>query len=150
MSFSCHRLLEKFQACERDSTYLEYLQQSSPLRLPDPLPLTNLAPTISWRSLTTPTSSATTTPTVGAAVTNRDPGKIDSYDRLTRSLLSGYPNEVDFVFNVLTIMTFKSPSSVPLMEVCNSAMHHWSHCYHLCSLVASPARLDASTRGHLP
>lgn len=39
------------------------------------------------------------------------------YDRLARSLLSGYPNEVDMIFNVLTILAFQGPGGLSSTEV---------------------------------
>jgi len=39
------------------------------------------------------------------------------YDRLARSLLSGYPNEVDLVLNVLTVLAYKAPGALPTSEV---------------------------------
>lgn len=63
-------------------------------------------------------------------------------DKVIRSLVSGFPNEVDFALNVLTMMSFDKPESVPVAKV----MLHvhvctWSCCYmydivHVHSLVS--------------
>ena len=62
--------------------------------------------------------------------------------RLTRSLLSGFPNEVDFTFNVITVMSFKSPSGFPLTEVGSKSIAPTSHFLHTppppLSLIPSP------------
>lgn len=51
------------------------------------------------------------------SVSGQGKGQTEGYVRLTCSLLSGFPNEVDFAFNVLTILAFKSPAGFPLAEV---------------------------------
>ena len=38
-------------------------------------------------------------------------------DKVIRSLVSGFPNEVDFALNVLTMMSFDKPGSVPIVKV---------------------------------
>ena len=38
-------------------------------------------------------------------------------DKVIRSLVSGFPNEVDFALNVLTMMSFDKPESVPIVKV---------------------------------
>ena len=38
-------------------------------------------------------------------------------DKVIRSLVSGFPNEVDFALNVLTMMAFDKPESVPIVKV---------------------------------
>ena len=38
-------------------------------------------------------------------------------DKVIRSLTSGFPNEVDFALNVLTVMSFEKPESVPIAKV---------------------------------
>ena len=38
-------------------------------------------------------------------------------DKVIRSLVSGFPNEVDFALNVLTVMSFDKPESVPVAKV---------------------------------
>ena len=38
-------------------------------------------------------------------------------DKVIRSLVSGFPNEVDFALNVLTVMSFEKPESVPIVKV---------------------------------
>ena len=38
-------------------------------------------------------------------------------DKVIRSLVSGFPNEVDFALNVLTVMSFEKPESVPIAKV---------------------------------
>ena len=38
-------------------------------------------------------------------------------DKVIRSLVSRFPNEVDFALNVLTMMSFDKPESVPVAKV---------------------------------
>jgi hypothetical protein len=38
-------------------------------------------------------------------------------DKVIRSLVSGFPNEVDFALNVLTVMSYDKPESVPMAKV---------------------------------
>ena len=38
-------------------------------------------------------------------------------DKVIRSLVSGFPNEVDFALNALTVMSFEKPESVPVTKV---------------------------------
>ena len=38
-------------------------------------------------------------------------------DKVIRSLVSGFPNEVDFALNVLTMMSFEKPESIPIIKV---------------------------------
>ena len=38
-------------------------------------------------------------------------------NKVIRSLVSGFPNEVDFALNVLTMMSFDKPESVPIAKV---------------------------------
>ena len=38
-------------------------------------------------------------------------------DKIVRSLVSGFPNEVDFALNVLTMLSFDKPESVPITKV---------------------------------
>ena len=114
------RLLEKFEACEKDPSYLAFLQanstltRSTPPLLPSstpPLPLYT-HPAGTWRNLMpSPASRPMTTPT------QQVEGSKGGYDRIIRSLLSGFPNEVDFSFNTLTIMLFKYPSTFPKPQV---------------------------------
>ena len=55
-------------------------------------------------------------------------------DKVIRSLVSGFPNEVDFALNVLTMMSFDKPESVPVAKVMLHVHVHvhvctWSCCY---------------------
>jgi hypothetical protein len=38
-------------------------------------------------------------------------------DKVIRSLVSGFPNEVDFAINVLTVMSYDKPESVPSIVI---------------------------------
>lgn len=115
------RLLEKFEAYEKDPNYFDYIQ-------PVPLvPATHLLPSnpsiptllsafptlLPWRVPVTPPTPIVPLPRVSAALNDQGVG----YECLALSLLSGYPNEVDLVFNVLTVLTFKNPSALPSTEV---------------------------------
>ncbi len=59
-------------------------------------------------------SSSLTGNTTTTGVPARDK---TGFDRLARSLLSGYPNEVDMVLNVLTVLAYKAPGALPTNEV---------------------------------
>jgi hypothetical protein len=112
-----YRLLEKFEACEKDPTYLAYLQSVASAQSRPAQPVTS-APSpftsaISWKS----TANSTSVPVGGGVTSRRGQDQRLGYVRLTRSLLSGFPNEVDFAFNVLTVMAFKSPAGFTLTEV---------------------------------
>lgn len=113
------RLLEKFEAYENDPNYFDYLQPVTLAHNPHLLP--NSPSTLStllfpWRSPATPPTPSVPSSYVPTSMKDRGVG----YDRLARSLLSGYPNEVDLVFNVLTVMTFKGAGALPSSEVCRA------------------------------
>ena len=114
------RLLEKYEACQKDPSYLAYLQSNSPLTQP-PISASQPAPplpSLTWRlAPSTPPTGAPPTSTTAVGVGSQREVKGEGCGRLARSLLSGFPNEVDFAFNVFTIMSFKSPASFPLAEV---------------------------------
>lgn len=98
---------------------MAYLQSNaSALTQPHPTPQ-HYTPSPSSRPMLTQPSPATpttvTVPSVG--VVSRGKTKREGYDRLTRSLLSGFPNEVDFAFNAFTVKSFKSPSTFSAAEV---------------------------------
>ena len=44
-------------------------------------------------------------------------------DKVIRSLVSGFPNEVDFALNVLTVMSYDKPETVPIAKVRNCTMY---------------------------
>ena len=132
-TYTPSRLLDKFEVYEQDPdnyftsihhtpqppchTYLPLQQHvgASVPKLPIPsLPRVNFnlqtPPTVSYR----PVSS-----TVGGMFSSSATGTRDKigFDRLSRSLLSGFPNEVDLVFNILTVLAYKAPGAIPIAEV---------------------------------
>ena len=57
-------------------------------------------------------------------------------DKVIRSLVSGFPNEVDFALNVLTMMSFDKPDSVPIAKVVlhDTCMYTVCTCARTCSM----------------
>ena len=51
-------------------------------------------------------------------------------DKVVRSLISGFPNEVDFALNVLTIMSFNKPAALPVAKVTHMCMWYCSCILH--------------------
>ena len=65
-------------------------------------------------------------------------------DKVIRSLVSGFPNEVDFALNVLTVMSFEKPESIPITKVM-LYMYRYMHVQvHTCTCVL--AGVDDSSR----
>lgn len=54
-------------------------------------------------------------------------------DKVIRSLVSGFPNEVDFALNVLTMMSFDKPDSVPIAKVTLHDMYTCVKCTCACA-----------------
>ena len=132
------RFLSKFEAYENNPDYFRLATSSSSSsslapptssNVPPSHPLAHsltaphLHPPQASQSLTPslPLSKATSTlPTFqrpgepGDAVRS---GGGKECDRIVRSLVSGFPNEVDFALNVLTMMSFEKPESVPITKV---------------------------------
>ena len=53
-------------------------------------------------------------------------------DKVIRSLVSGFPNEVDFALNVLTMMSFDKPDSVPIAKVMLQDMYTLYYSMYTC------------------
>ena len=54
-------------------------------------------------------------------------------DKVIRSLVSGFPNEVDFALNVLTVMSFEKPESIPVAKVMLGIWAPIAVCAHTCT-----------------
>ena len=82
--------------------------------------LTASHPSQSWALESTVSKSVLTIPTYQRPAVAGD-GMVKKggreCDKVIRSLVSGFPNEVDFALNVLTMMSFDKPESVPIAKV---------------------------------
>jgi len=134
------RLLEKFEVYELDpDKYFSTIHVTPPPSGPAYLPLQHggvVVPKLPIPSLPRVSFSPQTPPTVnhrqvssavGSLLSSSATGTKDKtgFDRLSRSLLSGFPNEVDLVFNILTVLAYKAPGAIPMAEVRVQIMWEW-------------------------
>ena len=141
-NFLFYRYLEKFEAYENDPNFANYFHTSTslpavkaPPTAPHPHPLSHsftasdlhtVQPSPasqSWTQQNVPKATTTSLSTIPTFQRPSVPGDSVSVgggkecDKLVRSLLSGFPNEVDFALNVLTMMSFDKPSALPITKV---------------------------------
>ena len=103
-------------------------------KTPPPHPLThsltasqlNMSQSSQFSSLHAVPSSASTYQQPGSLVGEGGGGGGRECDRIVRSLLSGFPNEVDFALNVITMMSFEKPAALPIAKVLYT-------CYYTCT-----------------
>ena len=131
-SFGVDRFLAKFEAFENDPNFANYFNSevsSAPVGVahkPQTHPLTHSL-TASQVSTSQGSQSSWSQPIPSTLPTFQRPslsagdgatgGGGRECDKIVRSLVSGFPNEVDFALNILTVMSFEKPASLPLTKV---------------------------------